>query len=733
MNLITFFRIVAGNWKWLFLFPLLLAVSTWYFTRHQEREYQTSSTIYTGIASGYSITDDGESRVDFFAVNNAFDNLLTTIKSRENLQEVGMRLLAQHLLLSEPNKNILADAGFEKLKDLFPEEERKQIVVVGSFEKTLENLYRIKDSTNVNIVKYILATPGSFYNPEAILGSMTASRKGSSDMIEVTFKASDPGVCVNALEFLIDAFTKRYQGIKGNETLNVVKYFQDQLQVAFSGLQNAENRLRDFGIDNKIINYYEQAKFVAESKEDLATDFYKEKMKYEAALTAINRIEEKMSKYTDVLKNNEELNRMRQELSRLNYQITNATVFNKNTEKLSEMQDEVDLLKMKIKERARDFYEFNNNIEWIPQQTLLTEWLDKMVELEESRGRLQVYEKRMKQYDGIYKEFAPLGSTLSKLEREVGINEKEYLSVLHGLNLAKLRQKNIEMSNNLKVVDTPFYPINPLPSKRGLLIAVSFVAGFILLLAFFIVGELTNKSLRTPERVEKLTGLPLLSALPDLGIQDKDIRMNEIKDSLLQRIINHMFVDLKKSSNKSGLYIITILSTKPAEGKSYLAQQLSEKLSLIKRNVLLLYPETSGKERLELMKSSPKIITREYKVMSNLVDADTINDLIEENSIPDTENFSFVIVELPSLNRYPIPSEIIEKSDISILVVHAMKSWTNSDRRIIKEFERVRPHGVKVLLNNVNPDMLEGIYGEIPKNRSWLRKRIKLLLGGEKY
>jgi len=60
--------------------------------------------------------------------------------------------------------------------------------------------------------------------------------------------------------------------------------------------------LREFGINNKIINYYEQAKFVAESKEDLSTDYYKEKMRFEAANSAITRIEEKMSKYTDVLK-----------------------------------------------------------------------------------------------------------------------------------------------------------------------------------------------------------------------------------------------------------------------------------------------------------------------------------------------------------------------------------------------------------------------------------------------
>jgi hypothetical protein len=75
----------------------------------------------------------------------------------------------------------------------------------------------------------------------------------------------------------------------------------------------------------------------------------------------------------------------------------------------------------------------------------------------------------------------------------------------------------------------------------------------------------------------------------------------------------------------------------------------------------------------------------------------------------------------------------LDKSDVSILIVHANKSWTSSDKRILKEFETVRQNQAKVLLNRVVPDLLEGIYGEIPKQRSKLRKKMKLMFGGQKY
>ena len=737
MTLISFIRIIAQKWKWLILFPLLMSFTVFLLTRNQEREYETKATIYTGLASGYSITDDGEKKTDMFAINNSFDNLLITVKSRETLEEVGLKLLAQHLLLAQPSTDIMGERAFDNFKKLISEEERAKLIVSGSFEKTLKKLMSIKDSSSKNSVRLILNVKGAYYNPDYILAALTANRKASSDMIELSLKTNDPAVALNMLNFLIETFTHRFKSIKGSETNNVVKYFEEQLKMSFNSLQGSENKLRDFGIDNKIINYNEQSKFVAESKEDLSTEYYKEKMRFEGASSALKRIEEKNANYSDVLKTNEELIKIRQKISQLNINIANAKAYKMNINQIHNMEIELDQLKEEIKDKAREYYNYNNNIEWVPQEDLLNEWLNKVVELEESRGRLVVFENRIKQYDGIYSQFAPLGSTITQMDREININEKEYLTILHGLSLAKLRQQNLEMSNNLKTVDSPFFPIAPLPSKRGLLIILAFFAGFILLLAFYIAAEITNSSVRTPERVESQIGLPLLSALPDLEINSsKIININEMNNALVQRIINSIFIELKKKNAKAERHVITILSTKSGEGKTYISQLVASKLAQIKNDVILLNPETSSKHAIKsFQKSSPDLQVKEYKVIDKLVDADSITDLIEANNNKPLEEgkHSFVIIELPSLNKYPVPIEILDKSDVSILIVHANKSWSDSDIRILKEFEMVKQNQTKVILNRVMPDLLEGIYGEIPKKRSMLRKKLKIVFGGQKY
>jgi hypothetical protein len=43
-----------------------------------------------------------------------------------------------------------------------------------------------------------------------------------------------------------------------------------------------------------------------------------------------------------------------------------------------------------------------------------------------------------------------------RIEREISA-EQGYLEILHGLNLAKLKLQDSEMSSNIKTIDEPFF------------------------------------------------------------------------------------------------------------------------------------------------------------------------------------------------------------------------------------------------------------------------------------
>ena len=274
MTFTQFIRILKRNLIWLILFPTLIAVIVYFLTQRLPKEFVSGTTIYTGIASGYSIssTEGAQSTLDYFAVTNAFDNLITTVKSKNTIEEVSIKLLAQHLLLEQPDPSILGQEGFEKLRGLVSEEDRSQMIISGNFAATVDKITKIKNSSGDNIVLQLLNTPKSYYSIETILSNLTAERKSSSDFIDISYKAGDPGVCVNTVKFLSESFITKYKYLKGAETINVVKWFEARLRESASELNNSENKLKDFGIRNKIINYNEQSKFIAEAKEENETD-----------------------------------------------------------------------------------------------------------------------------------------------------------------------------------------------------------------------------------------------------------------------------------------------------------------------------------------------------------------------------------------------------------------------------------------------------------------------------
>ncbi|MBK7966073.1 MAG: hypothetical protein IPK10_12870 [Bacteroidetes bacterium] len=161
-----------------------------YFSHSEhEKEYVSNTQVYTGIASGYGITSGENDRVDYFAVNNAFDNLMATIKSRESIEEVGMRLLAKHLLVKQPSYKELSEENFNKIRESIPEKLRRQLIVKGSEDLTFFKIESFKKAKENNEIVQLLTAPGSIYSLDVISANMSALRKQSSDMIEISYKA----------------------------------------------------------------------------------------------------------------------------------------------------------------------------------------------------------------------------------------------------------------------------------------------------------------------------------------------------------------------------------------------------------------------------------------------------------------------------------------------------------------------------------------------------------------
>ncbi|MBM3437404.1 MAG: exopolysaccharide biosynthesis protein, partial [Bacteroidetes bacterium] len=261
MNILLFIKIIRSNIIALILVPLTMAFLVMYFTKDSPKQYVTKTKIYTGIASGYTIESQGSASFNYFAINNAFDNLINLITSRSTIEETGLRLYALYLMQDEPRMPIMTMSSMKDLKKITPPEVF-ELVDKNSLEQTYQNLLAFKNKDESNHIYKLINYNHNHYSYNAI-AKIKARRIANSDMVEITFESDDPAVCYQTVNILVETFTKHYSNLKENQTDAVVKYFEEQLLVSQDKLQKSENKLLQFNMDNKIINYYEQTKHVA--------------------------------------------------------------------------------------------------------------------------------------------------------------------------------------------------------------------------------------------------------------------------------------------------------------------------------------------------------------------------------------------------------------------------------------------------------------------------------------
>lgn len=692
-------RLLKRNILWLLLLPGLTAATVYYFTRNLPRSYRSTATIYTGLASGYSIlSDEQNSWVSPEIVSNEFDNLFTTINSSETLVRVGMHLLARHLQLKGPDSLVLGRQGYRQLEQI--KTKIGPLLKKGEDETaTFLRLDGLAHAKAINPLKALLLQGSSYYSVGTIKTVKTV-RKSGSDMLLMEYQSNDPAVTQATLALLIEVFRERYANFKSSEANSVANYYTERTRNAQNTLQQAETKLKSFGVTNKIVDYGQQSITAATSKAALTDDYNKEMMQYQAAKAAVTTLNKRVSDRTSVLANNEAFINKREEIVRLQTQLANARTYGQPKNVITDLETKLNRLTTDMKSVALQHYDLGNTSESVAQRTLVDEWLRKVLAYEESSARLQVYEKRIKELDNTTSELAPLGSTLKQLNREVDVAEKEYMENLSELNKARVRQKNAEMEGPLSVLDEPDFPLAPLPSKRLLLIGGGLATGLVLALLLMLLQYVLDKRVSSTQQAETLTGLSMAATFPLVG--RRAAKAGRAAQAMLEQLRSTIAIELQNQKPALRYNLITLVSSRPRQGKSWIGLRLAEQYAQAGHIVAYCYPQQAQLP----MADAPDITLIAYGVGSDFIDTPDIDALLQQGTADKSVPYDVVLLELPSLINHAIPTHLVAQANVSVVVVDARSVWTREDSQLTALYRRAALHSVVAVLNQVDPALV---------------------------
>lgn len=668
-------------------------------TRNMGKSYTVEATLYTGIVSGYSI-DNASGNMDYAATQNAMDNLINIIRSESTLQRVSLRLFARTMMngdMEKDNDIITAYHFQQQYNHVKNSPQGKQILALidkSSEDKTVENLRSFMRPNKDNYIYGLFYYTHPHYSFTS-LKNIRVLRKGSSDLLDISYSADDPGIAYNTLDILLDEFVNEYRAIRYGETDKVIAYFKSELQRVGGQLRIEEDSLTNYNIEKRIINYYDETKEIAAINKEYELREQDALISYNSAKVMLEELEKQMDINTRQLSNNLQFVNKLKEVSALTGKISEIetmTASSNDGESLKQYKDQLSNARKDLSTISDRYMKGKQSKEGIAKTTIVEQWLDLILQFEKAKSDLQIIQKSRQDMNERYVFYAPVGSTIKRKERTIDFTERNYLSILDSYNTALMRKKNLEMTSaTLKVLNSPAFPISPNPTGRRKIIMAACAGSFLFILGFMALIEITDRTLRDSIRTQRFTGCKVLGAFPiasTLRYRRYNKECNNIATKYLSSSIFRFFTNRKGNMP----YIVNFLSTDVQDGKTYLIDQLKD------------YWEQLGLKVCYLnWKGDFDVASSQFLL------AQSINELYK------SINDDILIVEYPSLKDTNIPSTLLKEADLNLIVARADRGWKATDKLLLSKIKnQVGESPLYIYLNRAKRDVVQDYTGMLP-------------------
>lgn len=683
-------KTLAKRWIPLVLVPLVSAVVVFVIMSGKPKTYKSSTTIYTGIVSGYDVlASESSGSRDWMSVNNAIDNLISVIMAESTLSNVSMRLLARNIchLESENLGEFMTKESAMELRNILSPEVR-ELTVPEDEEATYKNYIKAFESSRDNWFKQMFHWNHRHYSFSA-LSKIEVNRVGNSDMLRMTYSSDDKFIAYNTLTILQTEFIKQYLAIRYQQTTDVVSYFETELETIKSDLTKKENELTRYYIDNGVINYQEQTKMVAERQKDLDGLVEQVMRERDGAEEKIKLLEDKLGNVTEVYSNNASFIGQIHALNNLYTQISPQDSLDTNLNKRISEEEQ------KLKRISSEISAAQYSKEGLGNDVLINEWISAILIKSKADAELDILFANKDDMDKEVKRFSPIGTSIKRQEREITFSEQNFLSNLKSLNDAKLREKNLQLTSaTFRVLTPPTVAMNPEKTKTKLYAMIAFVFMFALMCGITIVMEEFNRKPYDQDSARKLIKLPVIGAYP---LVKKETENMEISKTLAMRHLGNTITSY--FNRNQSVNIINVFSVDKGEGKSTVCKAIYDYFDNLDTKPVLVNWEKDFESN-----------TKYYMLANSIYDF-----CVNEDNMELMPEANVIIVEYPPLKDASFPTKVIDTSAINILVADSKRDWTGMRGLMLGELKRFnKGHNLGIILNNSDIDTVGSFTGMLP-------------------
>jgi capsular exopolysaccharide synthesis family protein len=243
------------------------------------------------------------------------------------------------------------------------------------------------------------------------------------------------------------------------------------------------------------------------------------------------------------------------------------------------------------------------------------------------------------------------------LVREVETDRALYESVLTRMKVTSLAKGIWE--NNIRLVETPFVSVKPAKPRKLLVLAFALLGGFVIGCGVVLGADMADSSIRNIDHVERISGLPVLTSVPNSKRKDLDKvpALTSDPGSYEAEAFRSLRTALSFRGAKKDPKTILFTSANPAEGKTYCSFNYAVALAQMGLRTLLIDADL---RRPNLSKLLP-VRTKAQGLIACLDQRANVMDCCRPNGI---ENLYI----LPAGERVSKPAELLATCNFANLL-----------------------------------------------------------------
>ncbi|MGB1204743.1 MAG: exopolysaccharide transport family protein [Chitinophagales bacterium] len=703
--------------------------------------YSSTSLISTGIMD-YGVptsTSADNAYIQPYKIESNFTNLIEIMKSRGSIDMLTTRLVLHDL------QNPVSFKNLESIHQVFSLTEIQQSIQY--FEvKTMSDFQTSFISGNPNFKqqeKIALEIANMLnYDYQSIANSIDISRVPNADFLKMTFTAENPELASFAINTFSQEFIKYYTKIRDKQSDNSVSFYTSLASQKKIDLDNKIELLRQYKLNNSVINLDEQSKVVVDQIRQLEISREDANKKIPSYNNAIRNLDSHLAKqdksFAEIQWRNQRISDLRNKINTLNAQYIGEG--SKNPALAAKIKG----LKVELQSEIQKTVGTHTDDLTVSVQDLREKRINAEIEKEIAEASVQSIDRELQRLRSKASSFVSKEATIAALEREIAIDSEEYLNLMDKLNTTQINHLDKRKAGNLRIIEYGLPPKNANPSNLLIISAFSGVLSLAMASLLFILLAFLDKSIKTPFDFQEFIDLNLIEYVNKVDAQKIDLQqlfVEKPKDYSLhffRNAIRKIRLLIERTNQK----VFLITSLKEGEGKTFLMLALGYALNLKGKKVLLIDSnfQNNTLSNIQLKNSLKKTpayesarligestLNRQFIASNNMYQHDKGGKLDIISSRPTVQSpaelfahkdfqfflgelslhYDYIFMEGAALNEYADTQELEPYVD-KVIGIFSAETYTNQkDEYSIKYLNALKDKFMGVILNKVDLDNLK--------------------------